>query len=172
MLTKLAIAAAVLPLATGAAVLSADYAIVDVKDKAGMHVLVPVPLTLVQAALSLAPAKARRIEAPVELKQNLNLANALVAELRKCPDAELVSVDDGNDHVRITKAGDELLVHVEEQAGARVDVRVPLAAAADMLSQLKGDRLEPAALIDALRLAKGELVHVVDGDTEVRVRMW
>lgn len=172
MLTKLALAAAALPLATGAAVLSADYAIVDVKDKAGMHLVVPVPLTLVQAALRLAPAKTRHIEAPVELRENVQLASALVAELRRCPDAELIRVDDGDDHVRVTKVGDELRVQVEERAGARVDVRVPLTTAAEALDSLRSGNLEPSRLIDALRQADGELVHVVDGETEVRVRMW
>jgi hypothetical protein len=137
-----------------------------------MHIVVPVPLTLVQAALSVAPAKARHIAAPPELRENVQLARALVAELRKCPDAELVRVEDGDDQVRVAKAGDELVVHVEEKAGARVDVRVPLTMANDVLDSLRDGHVQPAQLIDALRQANGELVHVVDGDAEVRVRMW
>lgn len=174
MLTKLAALALAVPTAGAAALLSADYVIVDVREhnRSGLRLTVPVPISLVQTALSLAPENARRIELPPEALEHAAAARALVTELRRQPDFELVRVEEQDERVLVRKQGDELRVDVDGRNGETVHVRLPLAAASEMLSQLDGRRVRTAAVLDALRHAKGELVHVTDGDADVRVRVW
>lgn len=174
MFTKLAALALAVPAAGTAVLLSADYVIVDVREhgKSGLHLTVPVPISLVQTALAFAPDDARRVELPPEASQRLAVARNLVDELRRQPDFELVRVDEADEHVVVRKVGDALEVDVDGRRGEDVHVRLPLQAAAEVLSQVDGRRLRTSAVLDALRHAKGELVHVADGDTEVRVRVW
>jgi hypothetical protein len=174
MLTKLAALALAVPTAGTAALLSADYVIVDVHEhgKSGVHLTVPVPISLVQTALTLAPEDARRVELPPEAVEHAAAARALVDELRRQPDFELVRVEERDERVLVRKEGDELRVDVDGARGETVHVRLPLRAASEMLSRLDGRRVRTAAVLDALRHAKGEIVHVKDGDTEVRVRVW
>jgi hypothetical protein len=174
MFTKLAALALAVPAAGTAALLSADYVIVDVREhaKSGVHLTVPVPLTLVQTALSFAPEEARRVELPREARQHMSGALRLVEALRRQPDFELVRVEEADESVRVRKAGDTLEVDVSGRRGEDVHVRLPLSVAAEVLSQARAGKLRSAAIVDALRLAKGEIVHVHDGDTEVRVSVW
>lgn len=174
MLTKLAALALAVPTVSTAALLSADYVIVDVRehDRSGLHFSVPVPISLAQAALSLAPDEARRVELPPEAVEHAAAARALITELRRQPDFELARVEEGDERVRVRKEGDALLVDVDGARGETVHVRLPLAAAAEILEHVDGRRMRTAALLGALRHAHGELVHVIDGDAEVRVRVW
>lgn len=174
MLTKLAALALAVPTAGAAALFSADYVIVDVHERGpnGIHLTVPVPITLAQAALAVAPEDARRLELPPEAVEHAGAARRFVEELRRQPDFELVRVEEADERVLVRKQGDELRVDVEGGRGETVHVRLPLTAAAELLGRLDGRRVRTALLLDALRHAKGEIVHVADADTEVRVRVW
>ncbi len=174
MFTKLLAVALAVPAAGTAVLLSADYVIVDVREhgKSGLHLSVPVPITLVQTALSFAPDQARGVELPREASERMAVARAFVEELRGQPDFELVRVDEADEHVVVRKVGDALEVDVDGRRGEEVHVRLPLQAAAEVLAQVEGGRLRTSAVLNALRHAKGEIVHVVDGDTDVRVRVW
>ncbi len=174
MLIKVAALALAVPVAGTAALLSADYVIVDVHERKpqGMHLTLPVPISLVQTALSFAPDEARRVELPREAARHMPLARRFVEELRSQPDFELVRVEEQDEKVLVRKVGDALEIDVDGRRGEDVHVRLPLAAAAEIFAQVDGRRLRTPAVIDALRHAKGEIVHVVDADTEVRVRVW
>ncbi len=174
MFTKLAALALAVPAAGTAVLLSADYVIVDVREhgRSGMHLSVPVPISLVQGALSFAPDEARNVELPADAGRQMAVARNFVDELRRQPDFELVRVDEADEHVVVRKQGDVLAVDVDGRNGENVHVRLPLHAAAEILSQVEGRRLRTSAVLEALRHAKGELVHVADGETEVRVRVW
>lgn len=174
MFTKVAALALAVPVAGTAALLSADYVIVDVHERAksGVHMTVPVPIALVETALSFAPDDARRVELPPEAAEHMTAARRLVDELRRQPDFELVRVEEADERVVVRKVGDALEVDVNGKRGEDVHVRLPLAVASEVLSQARSGRLRTAAVLGALRQAKGELVHVVDSDTEVRVRVW
>ena len=174
MLTKLAALALAVPTAGTAVLVSADYLIVDVheRNKSGVHITLPVPISLAQGVLSLAPDNVGRVDLPPEAVAHTQAARRLLDELRRQPDFELVRVEEAREHVLVRKEGDTLCVDVDGGRGETVRVRLPLEAASQVLSQVDGRRVRAAAMLEALRHAKGELVHVADGDTEVRVRIW
>jgi hypothetical protein len=135
---------------------------------------VPVPLFLAHAALGFAPDEATEVEVP-ELGEYSDIAGRLVAELRDCPDGILVEVDDGGDHVLIEKVGDEIAIEVTSDR-EDVSVRIPLAAASEILESYDGRRLRVAGVLDALSssssLSGTDLVHVRSDDEEVRIWVW
>ncbi len=59
-----------------------------------------------------------------------------------------------------------------EDGKDKVHVRLPLTAASEALGAWNGRHLDTTVLLGALKHAKGELVHVADGDTEVSIRVW
>lgn len=109
---------------------------VDEKLGHGPDVNVVVPASLISAGMTVAPwfmpddtldqvrrdLDAELAEIPVDTRR---LAADLAADLRAMPDARLVEVVDGHDHVVVLKRGDDLLVRVESP-DADVDITVPL----------------------------------------------
>jgi len=173
MTPKLAIFLAI-PLLFVGSLLSAKYVVVDVREGGpqGHHIWIPVPMALAQMALSFAPAEAREVEAPPEAAQYLPAARRLVDELAKAPDGALVEVEDHATRVSIVKLGSVIKIHVED-GDDRVDVAFPLGAAQDALAGFDGKRFKTATLLAAVaRNAHGDLVHVRDGEDEVRIRVW
>jgi hypothetical protein len=140
-----------------------------------VHIIIPVPLSLVQVAMAFAPEEARYVQVE-EIAEFLPYVARFVDELRAIPDdVMLVEVIDDRDHVRIYKEADVLRIQVEEAHGAQVNVRVPLASLAAMVDAYDAETgmLRTSRLIGALRAApSGDLVHVIDGDDEVHIRMW
>jgi hypothetical protein len=155
-------------------VASTGLVVVDVKPSDGPRIVVPVPLLLAHAALRFAPDEATEVEVP-ELGEYSGIARRLVSELRDCPDAILVEVDDGGDHVLIEKLGDEIAIEVTGDR-EEVSVRIPLAAASEVLDSYDGRRLRVAGVLDALSssssLSGTDLVHVRSDEEEVRVWVW
>jgi len=175
MLIKLA-ALTMLPVAlVGGVVANSSVMIVEV-DNDDVHIVVPVPLSLVQVAVAFAPDEAKYIQMDSEVAQYLPYLARFVDELRAIPDdVMLVEVIDGGDHVRVYKEEDVLRVQVEERNGANVNVRVPLASLAAMVDAYdkEANVFRATRLVGALRAApSGDLVHVIDGDEEVHIRMW
>jgi hypothetical protein len=148
--------------------------VVDVKPSDGPRIVLPVPLFLAHAALAFAPERATEVEIP-ELGEYSEIAARLVAELRDCDDAILVEVDDGNDHVLIEKIGGELAIEVSSDR-EQVSVRIPLAAAAEVLESHDSGRVRVAGVLDALSslssLSGTDLVHVKSEDEEVKIWVW
>ena len=174
MLIKLA-ALTMLPVAlVGGVVANSSIMIVEV-DNEDVHIVLPVPLSLVQVAAAFAPDEVKYIQVE-EIGEFLPYLDRFVDELRAIPeDAMLVEVIDHNDHVRVFKEDDLLRVQVDEKHGAKVNVRIPLASLAAMVDAYDTETgtLRTTRLIGALRAApSGDLVHVVDGTDEVHIRMW
>jgi hypothetical protein len=174
MVHKLALAALAVPVVGVGLLASADYAIVDVREKraGGHHFVVPVPLALARMALRFAPDEARAVELPPEAIEHLPLASRALDVLAPLPDFDLVQVEEPGQRVLVRKAGDKLVVDVHGRRDEDVHVELPIEAARDLLRTLDGGRVEPAQLIAALGDAKGRLVHVNDRDAEVSVRIW
>ena len=172
MSTKLVIAFLVVPALFITLLLSADYAIVDVREGGpdGMHIIVPVPLSLVRLALNFAPAEAKYVQVP-EIAEYLPYAERIVEELRNAPDGVLVSVEERDESVLVEKVGETLEVHVED-GDAVVDVTVPLDAVLDVLRAYDGEGFDTRDLIRAIGRARGNVVHVRDGDDEVKIWVW
>ncbi len=172
MSTKLVVAFLVVPALFITLLLSADYAIVDVREGGpdGMHIIVPVPLSLARLALNFAPAEAKYVQVP-EIAEYLPYAERIVEELRKAPDGVLVSVEERDASVLVEKVGETLEVHVED-GDTVVDVTVPLDAVLDVLRAYDGEGFDTRDLIRAIGRAHGNLVHVRDGDREIKIRIW
>jgi hypothetical protein len=151
---------------------SADYAVVDVREGGpdGMHIIVPVPLSLARFALNFAPSEAKYVEVP-EIGEYLPYAERIVAELRDAPDGVLVSVEERDQTVLVEKIGDILEVHVNDGESV-VDVSVPLDAVMDVVRAYDGRGFDTRDVLRAVGRAHGDLVHVRDGDQEVKVWVW
>lgn len=152
--------------------LSADYAIVDVREGGpdGMRIIVPVPLSLARMAMNFAPAEAKYVAVP-EIAEYLPYAERIVAELRDAPDGVLVSVQEGDESVLIEKSGNALEVHVDDGESV-VDVVVPFHAVIDILRAYDGEGFDTRDLLRAAGSASGNVVHVKDDDNEVNVWVW
>ncbi len=171
---KLAAVAVVPALLLGGAAMNTSVLVVDVQTPDSPHLVLPVPMPLARAGLAFAPDEAKRVQAP-ELADHLPEAKKAVAVLREAPDGVFVGVRDGDEHVKITKEDDILRVHVIDGSRTTVDVRFPLAAAAEALEayDVEEGSFATSDLVAALGSGPGgELVHVLDGEDEVSIRMW
>lgn len=172
MSTKLITGLIVAPAIFVGLLLSADYAVVDVREGGpdGMHIIVPVPLSLARLALNFAPAEAKYVQVP-EISEYLPYAERIVAELRNAPDGVLVSVEERDQNVRVEKVGETLEVYVND-GSELVDVTVPLDAVLDIVRAYDGVGFDTRDLIRAVGRAHGNVVHVRGGDEEVKVWVW
>ncbi len=108
---------------------------VDEDHHNGRHVHVWVPAAIVPMALHVVPS--RHLERALEHAGPwLPTLRALTKELKKYPEAELVEVDDANQHVRIRTHLGKLLIDVTEP-GETVHVACPLAMMEDIARTLE-----------------------------------
>src|ERR1700682_4590429 len=101
----------------------------------GRHVHVWVPAAIVPIALHVVPS--RHLErAAAQVGPWLPTIRALTKELKKYPEAELVEVENANQHVRIRTHNGKLLIDVTD-ARESVHVACPLAVIEDVSTQLE-----------------------------------
>jgi hypothetical protein len=150
---------------------SARYAIVDVHEKGpdGVRLMIPVPLALAQFALYFVPDELTRVQVP-ELDEYLESAQSIVAELAAVENAELVRVTEGQDQITVAKRGKN--IEVDAVGSETVRVRAPIETLEAILQACRGEHIEASQILSALRASPGALVHVNDGSTEVKVRLW
>ena len=115
----------------------AVYISVQEKDPKGTHLRLAVPGVTLPVAAMLVP-KAKLREHSEEIQKFLPAIQAATDELRRCPDTVLVEVRDHNEHVKIAKQGDALVIDVNDD-GETVHVSVPLTAVAYTASRLTVD---------------------------------
>ncbi len=145
--------------------------LVDVREGGpdGMHIVVPVPLIVAQAALSFAPEEARMVKCG-DVAQYRELGVRLAEELSRCPDFTIVEVAERNESVVVRKEGKCITVDVNEP-GEQVHCRIPLKSVARILAAHDGEGFRTVEAIKALRHApRGDLIYVRDGQDEVRIR--
>jgi hypothetical protein len=175
MLLKIGAVLASIPVALGAVVAGTGVMVVDVKDADGTHIVVPVPLLLAETAARFAPTQAAEVAVGRQLsraRRYLPVAEEVLAAVAEGPDGELVRVDDGDEHVRVTKAGDALQVRVESPR-ENVEVNVPLDVARQVLRQARNGHIAPGDLVAALRHARlTRLADVRDGGDHVTITIW
>jgi len=174
MLLKIGAALAAVPLAMVGVVAGTGVVVVDVKEADGPRIVIPVPLILAEAAARLAPAHVTQhaMRGLERAQRYLPVAEEVVAAIAEAPDAELVSVDDGDEHVRISKVGQEFQIRVEGRR-EKVSVNVPIDLVQDTLSKVHHGRLYPEDFVAMLRQARmTTLVDVVDGDDHVKISVW
>jgi hypothetical protein len=108
---------------------------VDEDHYDGRRVHVWVPAAIVPMAMHLIPSR-HFDRAAAQAGPWLPTLHALTKELKKYPEAELVEVEDGRQHVRIRTHQGKLLIDVTEP-GEDVHVACPLAMIQDIASQLE-----------------------------------
>jgi hypothetical protein len=180
MIVKLAALTMLPMLLVGGVVMNSSVMVVSVHEAGGTNITVPVPLALAQVVMAFAPDEIKYVDiehADDEVARYWPYLERIVDELGNIPDAVLVEVEDGNDHVIVAKDGDVLRVSVDEGngSGETVRVNVPLSMVSAMLDAYDKETgtLRTSRLVGALRAApSGELVHVLDGRDEVSIRMW
>ena|ERR1700730_10592781 len=107
------------------------------EDRGGRHIHVWVPAAIVPMALHVIP-RHRLERATAHARPWLPMFRALAKELEKYPEAELVEVRDGNQHVHIRTHDGKLLIDVTEP-DANVHVVCPLVMMEDVSVELAKD---------------------------------
>jgi hypothetical protein len=107
---------------------------VDESHGNGSHVHVWVPAAVVPMAMHFVPRQ-KMEEAGERAGQYMPLVHAVAKELQKYPEAELVEVRDGEQHVHIRTHDGALLIDVD-QPGEHVHVACPLATIDDVSREL------------------------------------
>jgi len=175
MLLKIGAVLASIPVALGAVVAGTGVMVVDVKDADGTRIVVPVPLLLAETAARFAPTRTAAVAVDRQLARSrryLPVAEEVLAALAEGPDGELVRVDEGDEHVGVSKVGDVLQVRVESPR-ENVTVNVPFDLARQALRQARDGRTAPADLVAALRHARlTRLADVRDGGDHVTITIW
>lgn len=114
------------PVASG--MVDPGFATVRVHEKSeGFSLYIPVPAVLLNAGLSAAAAGGAFADIeplPPEAAQYVGVARAMLEELIDGPDATLVEVRDGREHVIVAKRRGRFIVQVRSP-DADVDVSVP-----------------------------------------------
>ncbi len=145
--------------------------IVDVREGGtdGARVCVPVPLALAQIALPFVPDHARRVDL-AEAEPWLPIAASMIDELKRLPDFTLAEVREADSHVLVRKEGGDLLIEVDDGPDERVRCRLPLRTARSVLHRCRDGQLRVDDLVRAVQfMPGGRLVHVRDGEAEVRI---
>lgn len=145
------------------------------QGEAGSRVNVNLPLSLVEVALDLAEEEVLR-EGHLHMHDSdvevADLRRAW-AELRTAGDAEFVTVEEDDEHVRISRRGDRILIEIREvddetdEETGRIEVPVSVI---DILLDGEGDELNlRGALEELVRTQRGDLVQIDDRDASVRI---
>jgi hypothetical protein len=100
----------------------------------GTNVHVWAPAAVVPMVLHFVPDQ-KLGEAHEKIAEFMPTIRALTKELKKLPDAELVDVRDGKDHVRVSVHNGKVIVDVKNPE-ERVHVACPLAMIGDVTSEL------------------------------------
>lgn len=163
--------AAFLALARGAAADTDLWLHVKVDEKAGgARINVNLPVSAVEKMAAALPADAGNVRIEGDDMSAADLRKMWDA-VKHSPDADFVTVEEADEHVRVAKRGNYLVVRAVERGdkSSRVDVKIPTAVVEALLSGT-GDRLNLQAALQALaRHGRGELVTVDDDGDSVRI---
>ena len=139
-------------------------------------VSVNLPVTVVEAALQAAPEDILshgHIHLGKMGKRDLSVSDLRKAwnELKATGDAEFVTVEnaDEDETVRVARAGNVMLVHVDKPSGKEsVRVEIPIEVV-DALFSGQGEELNLRAGFAELQKRRGDIVRVKDNDSTVRI---
>jgi hypothetical protein len=135
------------------------------------RVAVNLPLSVVQVALEAAPEiieKHGKIHLGEEHGIKLEDMRKIWAELAAAGDAELVSVEQKDETIKVWRQADQVHVRVEEQGKEEVRIEVPVSLVDALLSG-EGDTVNIKAAVAELQKKRGDIVNVSEPDTTVRI---
>ena len=170
----IALMAVALPLAA----LASNWIHVEVTEDGGeTMVKAQFPVSMVEVALGIAEDEIaesgalRLDDADITVEE----LRAMWIELREAGDAEFVNIKEtSGEHVSVYRKGDFVHVDVEDRSSysdreEKVNIKVPVSVI-DKLFEGEGEELNlRAALAELERAAHGQVISVMDGDTEVKV---
>jgi hypothetical protein len=134
-------------------------------------VAVNLPLSVVEVALEAAP---ETIESHGNIKfgekhgMKLEDVRRIWAELAAVGDAELVSVEEKDETVKVWRKGDQVHVRVEKEGKEEVRVEVPVSLVDALLSG-EDDTVNIKAAVAELQKKRGDIVTVSESDSSVRI---
>lgn len=163
--------AATLGLARQAAAGSDLWLHIKVNEKeGGARVSVNLPVSAVGKMAGALPSDAHHIRLEGDDMDAADLRRMWEA-VKDSPDAEFVTVEERDDHVRVAKRGNYLVIRADQggERSSRVDVKVPAAVVEALLSGPRNQLNLSAALEALARHGEGELVTVDDGGDTVRI---
>jgi len=137
-------------------------------------VSVNLPVSVVDAALQAAPEEIMshgRIHLGKMGRHDLTVSDLRKAwnELKATGDAEFATVEEDDEKVRIARAGNLMLVHVDK-AGRNESVRIEIPIeVVDALFSGQGEELNLRAGFAELKKRRGDIVRVKDNDSTVRI---
>jgi hypothetical protein len=161
---------------SGAAVADSDLWLhVRVDEAGGAKVMVNLPINLVEKAVAMIPADEwNHGKVMFDGHRQWTIADLrdLWNEVSAARDMTFVTVEDGDESVRVWKEAGYLKVHVTEHDGqdGEVNVQIP-ARVVDALLSGGDDAFDFTAAIEAL-VAEGEGELVTVNDSNDRVRVW
>ncbi len=146
---------------------------VRVDEGSKSKVSVNLPLSLVEIALASAP---QTLLSDGHFKLHCGDSRLSVAEVRKmwkelkaAGDTEFVTAEDENKTVNVARKGDLVQVRIDnpkDKETVRVDVPLSLV---DVLLSGEGDQIDVRAAVAELSKRRGDIVHVTDATSQVRV---
>jgi len=152
-------------------VVEAGIAVVHVKTP-DTHIWIPVPVAvghLVGKFIDLPLSQEPEFETLLDYGEE---AVEIVRQLKDLPDSILVEVSKTRERVRIFKRGGSLCIDVDN-ANEKVKVRLPLHAAEGLLEALSHRHVNVGDLVACLEWQPaGDIVHVKNGNEEVRISIW
>jgi len=137
-------------------------------------VSVNLPVSVVEAALQAAPEDILshgHIHLGKMGKRDLSVSDLRKAwnEMKATGDAEFATVEDEDETVRVARAGNVMLVHVDKPSGKEsVRVEIPIEVV-DALFSGQGEELNLRAGFAELQKRRGDIVRVKDNDSTVRI---
>ena len=166
MLKMVLIGAVAVPAIAAGSVAATGVVVVDVKEaRGGHHFVVPVPLALAQVAAAFVPAEKMRLRLPHEAEQYMPVARQVLTALAEAEDGELVRVEEPGQKVSIRKEGDIVRVSVDD-GDEHVRVQVPISLALSVLPSA-GSQVSASQAVLALQHARlTEVVNVQGKDGE------
>jgi hypothetical protein len=176
---RVAVAVAPLMLAAGLASGQTPTAWIHVRveePRRESKVSVNLPLSVVQAALVLAPSRILsdghfRVDGLSGRGHDLSVADLrrLWKALKDSGESELVSAQERDETVSIARRGDHLQILVTKPSEKEeVHVEIPVAVV-DALFSGDGQELNLREAIDQLTTLRGDIVKVKDADSNVRI---
>jgi hypothetical protein len=136
-------------------------------------VSVNVPLSVAEAALAAAPSP-MVAEGKIHIGghgRGMSVASLrrAWAELRNSGDAELVSVEEADQTVRIARVADRVHIRATSTGkGEKVSIEVPVSVV-DALFSREGEDLDLQGALAEIKKVRGDVVQVDDGESKVRI---
>ncbi len=157
-------------------IFSMDWFIVSVheSDADGARIWIPIPMAAIRLAVWAVPDNIfdeAETDVP-EFAEYQDVFRAMIDELEKMPDAVLVEVTEGSEHVVISKQADVFVIDVKDDE-EEVSVRVPVASLRYIADAYDGRRSDPLKIMEIVHeLPDGDFVQVREPGTEVRLAVW